>query len=118
MLEDEVADRGRDLAPIERARAFCAEPLERLRELREAEDVALAELDAAGGIELPRPLQAGVDRHQDVQDVGLLGVDGRPLPRQPRRPARELRERHRAEPCSAASSPAAVPGTPHEAGPT
>jgi hypothetical protein len=67
-------------------------------------------------VELPGAIQTLVDRGEDVEDVGLLGVDRRALAGQPD----PTSSASGAEPkrSSARTSPAAVPGTPQEAGPT
>ena len=51
----------------------------------------------AGRVELARARQPLVDRGEDVEDVGLLGVDRRPLAGQPDAGADQVGERHRAE---------------------
>ena len=72
MVDDEVADRRRDLAAVEGLRPFRAEAFERLGELGKAEPVALPQRPPARRVELARPREALVDRRQDVEDVGLL----------------------------------------------
>ena len=98
VLEDELAQRRGDLAAVERLGAFRAEAFQRLRQLREAELVALPQRPPARRVELARPLEPRVDRGQDVEDVGLLGVDRRALAGEPHGRADQVGERHRAEP--------------------
>ena len=62
--DDEVADRRRDLAAVERLRPLGAEAFERLGELREGEALALAQARAARRVELARPRQSLVDRRR------------------------------------------------------
>ena len=119
VLDHELGERRRDLAAVERLGPLGAEPFQRLGQLREAEHVAFAQRPAPGRVELPGALEPGVDRGEDVEDVGLLGVDRRPLAGQPDRRADELAERHRAEAARArARARPRCPGTPQEAGPT
>ncbi len=72
---DEAAQGRRHLAAIEGLGPFGAKAFERLGELGEADQVALAQRPPVRRVELPRPGQAVVDRRQDLEDVGLLGVD-------------------------------------------
>ncbi len=96
--EHVLREGGRDLAPVERLGPLGSESFERLGELREAELVALAQRPAAGRIQLPRALEAAVDRREDVEDVGLLGVDRSPIPGEPDRRLDQVAERRPAEP--------------------
>jgi hypothetical protein len=97
VLDRVVAQRRCDLATAEGLGALGSEAFERLGQLAEAEDIALAQGAAGRGVKLPRPLQPGVDRREDVEDVGLLGVDRRALPGELDRWLDQLGQRHRAE---------------------
>ena len=97
LLEHELADRRGDVASVEGLGAFRAEAFEGVGELREAELVTLAQRPAAGRIELAGALQPGVDRGEDVEDVGLLGVDRRALAGQPDPGPDQVSEADRAE---------------------
>ena len=97
MLDHVLAQRRRDLAAAEGLGALGAEALQRLGQLGEAEDLALAQSAAGRRVELAGALEPGVDRFEDVEDVGLLGVDRRPLAGEAHARLDQLGERHRAE---------------------
>ena len=115
----ELAQRRRHLAAVERLGPLGAEALQRLGQLREAKHLALAQRPPRRRVELARPRQALVDRREDVEDVGLLGVDRGALAGEPDRRGRPAPP---AAPSRSAPAPAParrrVPGTPQEAGPT
>jgi len=72
---DVIGDSCSDLARAERLRALGPVALQGVSQLREAERLALGQ-DAAGGrIEPAALLIEGEDWSEDVEDVGLLGVE-------------------------------------------
>ena len=82
---------------IERRGALGAEALDRVAELGEAEDVALAQELAARRVDRGALLEVGEDRRQDRDEVGLLAVEHEPVACQRCRRRRELREADGAE---------------------
>ena len=97
VLAHVAGQRRRDLAATERLGALGAEALQRLGQFGEAEDVALAERPSLGRVELARPRQPLVDRPEDLEDVGLLGVDRRALAGEPHAGPDQLAQRRGAE---------------------
>ena len=118
MRDHVVAQRRRDLAAAEGLSALGAEAFQRLGQLGEAEDAHPRAGSPVGRVELARALQPRVDRLEDVEDVGLLGVDRRPLAGEPNPGSTSSASGIVPKRCSASSRPAAVPGTPQDAGPT
>ena len=113
-----IGDRRRDLASVERLRPLGAEPFELLRQLRKSETSRPRAAVPARRVELAGPLEPAVDRGEDVEDVGLLGVDRRPLAGEPMPSPTSSASGIEPNRSSARARPAAVPGTPQEAGPT
>ena len=58
-----------------------------------------------------------MDGGEDLEDVGLLAVDRRPLAREPHRRADQLGERRRAEPLEDVDEPGRRPGNAAGGGP-
>ncbi len=93
-----AAKRSGDLAAVEGLGALGAEAFQRLGQLREAEDVPFAQRPSVGCVELPGLIQPLVDRPEDLEDVGLLGVDRGALTGKLHAGPRQLGKRRRAEP--------------------
>ncbi len=99
MLDHELAQRGRHLTAVEGLRPFGAEAFQRLGQRREAERLPLAQPPAVRArVELTGARQPLVDRLEDFEDVGLLGVDRRALAGELDRRPDQCPERGRAEP--------------------
>ena len=100
-----VRDRGGDVAGVERRRALAPQALERVGQLGVGEALALPRRTALGRVDRRALGRRVDDRREDLEDVGLRGVDrgavaGEPDPR--RAPARR----------AAASRSARPPRTP------
>ena len=111
-----VAHRGRHVSPVEGLDALAPETLERVGELRVAQQLALA------STALRRPQRGALGRGgeqvgEDLRHVGLPRVQHHALAREPRRRRHELLERTVPQRSTAAHTPAGAPYTPQEAGP-
>src|SRR5436190_39917 len=77
-------------------RAACAEPLDRVAELGLALEVAFAQQRPVGRVERPHLWRRTEDRLEQVDDLGLLGVDDDPVAGERRRRRGEVGEGERA----------------------
>ena len=77
---------------------FFGKALDRIGQVRIPKEIALAEVPAVGGVDLPGSLGRGIDRLEDPKDVSLLGVQWRALACVPDRRPHQVDEIHRSVP--------------------